>query len=67
MDNAAIKRPSNHIQSVSRALRILEVVAAAPGGVTPKAVARRCQLRLPTVSHLTRTLGYEGYRPAPQR
>lgn len=61
MDNAATKRPSDHIQSVSRALRILEVVGASPGGVAPKAVARRCQLRLPTVYHLMRTLGYEGY------
>lgn len=61
MDNAATRRPSDHIQSVSRALRILEVVGASPGGVTPKAVARRCQLRLPTVYHLMRTLSYEGY------
>lgn len=61
MDNAATKRPSDLIQSVSRALRILEVVGASPGGVSPKAVARRCQLRLPTAYHLMRTLGYEGY------
>lgn len=61
MDNAVTKRPSDLIQSVSRALRILEVVGAAPGGVSPKAVARRCQLRLPTAYHLMRTLGYEGY------
>lgn len=61
MDDAVTRRPSDLIQSVSRALRILEVVGASPGGVSPKAVARRCQLRLPTVYHLMRTLDYEGY------
>lgn len=61
MDNAATRRPSDLIQSVSRALRILEVVGASPDGVSPKAVARRCQLRLSTAYHLMRTLGYEGY------
>ncbi|MPZ71610.1 MAG: helix-turn-helix domain-containing protein [Nitriliruptorales bacterium] len=53
--------PSDLIQSVSRALRILEVVGAAPHGLSPKAVARRCGLKLSTTYHLLRTLGYEGY------
>jgi DNA-binding IclR family transcriptional regulator len=56
-----MERPSDLIQSVSRALRILEVVGAAPGGISPKAVARRCGLQLSTTYHLMRTLRYEGY------
>jgi DNA-binding IclR family transcriptional regulator len=57
----AMDRPSDLIQSVSRALRILEAVGAEPAGVSPKAVARRCGLKLSTTYHLMRTLGYEGY------
>lgn len=53
--------PSDLIQSVSRAVRILEVVGSAPDGLAPKVVARRCGLRLSTVYHLVRTLCYEGY------
>lgn len=55
------KRPSDLIQSVSRALRVLEAVGAAPAGLSAKAVARRCGLRLATAYHLLRTLSYEGY------
>lgn len=61
MDQGGQSRPSDLIQSVSRAMRILEVVGAVPDGISPKAVARRCNLRLPTVYHLMRTLSYEGY------
>lgn len=61
MDQEGPSRPSDLIQSVSRALRILETVGAVPGGISPKAVARRCNLRLATVYHLMRTLSYEGY------
>ena len=61
MEDAVTKRPSDLIQSVSRALHILEVVGQAPDGLSPKAVARRCGLRLPTTYHLMRTLAYEGY------
>lgn len=61
MDDAVTKPPSDLIQSVSRALRIMETVGAAPEGLSPKAVARRCQLRLATAYHLMRTLSYEGY------
>ncbi|MFA9429511.1 IclR family transcriptional regulator [Egicoccus sp. AB-alg2] len=53
--------PSDLIQSVSRALRILEAVGASPGGCNPKVVARRCDLHLSTTYHLLRTLAYEGY------
>lgn len=61
MSDAVKKPPSDLIQSVSRALRVLEAVGAAPEGLNPKAVARRCGLRLATAYHLMRTLTYEGY------
>lgn len=61
MEGAVTKRPSDLIQSVSRALRVLETVGAVPEGLSPKSVAHRCQLRLPTAYHLMRTLSYEGY------
>lgn len=54
-------RPSDLIQSVQRALRVMEAIGAAPGGLTAKQVARRCELNLPTAYHLLRTLTYEGY------
>lgn len=53
--------PSDLIQSVSRALRVLEAVGASPAGCNPKVVARRCGLHLSTTYHLLRTLAYEGY------
>lgn len=59
--------PSDLIRSVSRALRVLEVVGDSPSGLTAKQVARRSQLALSTTYHLLRTLCYEGYlrrRPA---
>lgn len=56
-----MERPSDLIQSVSRALRVLEEVGQHPQGVNPKRVARRCGLHLSTVYHLLRTLTYEGY------
>ena len=40
--------PSDLIQSVSRALRVLEAVGCAPKGLTVKQVARRCELTLAT-------------------
>jgi DNA-binding IclR family transcriptional regulator len=49
------------IQSVSRALHILDVLGASPAGLNAKEVARRCGLALPTAYHLLRTLCYEGY------
>lgn len=53
--------PADLIQSVSRALRILEEVARSPRPLPVKVIARRCQLHLSTAYHLTRTLCYEGY------
>lgn len=62
-----LEQPSDLIQSVSRAVRILEVVGEAPGGMNPKAIARRAQLKLSTTYHLLRTLAYEGYLVRTQR
>jgi DNA-binding IclR family transcriptional regulator len=56
-----MERPTDLIQSVSRALRVLEAVGESPGGCNAKAVARRCELNLSTAYHLLRTLAYEGY------
>jgi DNA-binding IclR family transcriptional regulator len=53
--------PTDLIQSVSRALRILEEVARSPRPLLVKVIARRCRLNLSTAYHLTRTLCYEGY------
>jgi DNA-binding IclR family transcriptional regulator len=49
------------VQSVQRALRVLEVVAENPDGITAKAVARRLDLALSTTYHLLNTLVAEGY------
>ncbi|MBB6037108.1 IclR family transcriptional regulator [Phytomonospora endophytica] len=54
-------KPSDFIQSVSRALRILEVVGSSRGGLTIKQIARRVQLAPTTTYHLVRTLTYENY------
>lgn len=53
--------PPDLIQSVSRALHILDELGACPSGLHAKEVARRCGLALPTAYHLLRTLCYEGY------
>jgi DNA-binding IclR family transcriptional regulator len=53
--------PSDLVQSVSRALRILEEVGASSAPLTVKAIARRCGIHLSTAYHLVRTLTYEGY------
>jgi len=47
--------------SVTRALRILEAVAAAGDGVTPKAIARRLDCPLPTVYRALGVLVEQGY------
>src|SRR5262245_5708209 len=54
-------QPTDLIQSVSRAFRILEEVGGTRAPLTVKAIARRCQLNLSTTYHLVRTLTYEGY------
>lgn len=56
-----MERPSDLIQSVSRAFRLLEVVGSSPTGLPPKAIAARAGLHLSTTYHLLRTLAYEGY------
>ena len=47
---------SDLVGSVQRALRVLEVVAQSPDGITAKAVARRLDLALSTTYHLLNTL-----------
>jgi len=59
-DDPRHEAPGDFVQSVGRALRILEVVSAGPP-LTVKAIARRCGLNLSTTYHLVRTLAYEGY------
>lgn len=54
-------QPSGLIGSAQRALRVLEVVAAAGDGITAKAVARRAGFKLSTTYHLLNTLVHEGY------
>ncbi|MFL6123720.1 IclR family transcriptional regulator [Actinophytocola sp.] len=54
-------QPTDLIQSVSRAFRIMEEVGGSRAPLTVKAIARRCQLNLSTAYHLVRTLTYEGY------
>lgn len=53
-------RPEDFVQSVGRALHLLEVVSATPG-LPVKSLARRCGLNISTTYHLVRTLAYEGY------
>lgn len=52
--------PEDFVQSVGRAVRVLEVVGREPG-IPVKAIARRCGLNISTSYHLVRTLAYEGY------
>ncbi|MEW2352486.1 IclR family transcriptional regulator [Spirillospora sp. NPDC029432] len=49
------------IASVQRALRLMEAVAAHPGGAPAKQLAREAALPLATTYHLLRTLAHEGY------
>lgn len=59
-DATRLHEPDDFVQSVGRALRILEVVSGRPG-LPVKAIARRCGLNLSTTYHLARTLWYQGY------
>jgi len=52
--------PDDFVQSVGRAMRVLEVVSTHPG-LPVKAIARRCSLNISTTYHLVRTLAYTGY------
>jgi DNA-binding IclR family transcriptional regulator len=54
-------RPIAGETSVSRALRVVEVVAEVGDGVTPKSIARRLGYTLPTTYRLLATLVEEGY------
>lgn len=54
-------RKSTLIASVQRALRLMEAVAAHPGGAPAKQLARETGLPLATAYHLLRTLAHEGY------
>jgi DNA-binding IclR family transcriptional regulator len=54
-------KPSYVIQSVSRALRILDELGRIPRGATAQQLARRCELPIGTTYHFLRTLCYEGY------
>lgn len=49
------------IGSVVRALRILDVVAAHPRGLTPKAISLKLDLHLSTCYHLVNTLAATGF------
>ena len=49
------------LSSVHRALRVLEVVAAAGDGISAKAVARRLEYNLSTTYHLLDSLVSDGY------
>ncbi|CAM3347117.1 IclR family transcriptional regulator [Stackebrandtia soli] len=53
--------PTDLIQSVRRALRVMETIGSTPSGMYAKQIARACELTLPTTYHLVRTLTYEGY------
>lgn len=54
--SAGTSESEPRIQSVARAVRILEEVAASPDGMTPKQVSAAIDVRLPTVYHLLQTL-----------
>src|SRR5262245_13957239 len=53
-------RPDDFVQSVGRAVRVLEIVGREPG-LPVKAIARKSGLNISTSYHLVRTLAYEGY------
>ncbi len=58
-DTGAVERGNG--TSITRALRVMEAVAAAGDGVTAKAIARRLACPLPTVYRALGTLVEEGY------
>jgi DNA-binding IclR family transcriptional regulator len=60
MEPGAGRLPADFVQSVGRAMLILEMVGRRPG-LPVKAIARRCSLNISTTYHLIRTLAYEGY------
>jgi DNA-binding IclR family transcriptional regulator len=52
--------PPDLVQSVTRAMRLMEIIGAEPG-LTVKQMARRLDMNAATAYHLIRTLVYEGY------
>lgn len=52
--------PRDIVQSVSRALKLMDIIGSEPG-LTVKQMARRLELNPTTAYHLVRTLVYEGY------
>jgi DNA-binding IclR family transcriptional regulator len=52
--------PKDIVQSVSRALKLMDIIGSEPG-LTVKQMARRLELNPTTAYHLIRTLVYEGY------
>jgi hypothetical protein len=55
-----VGRPADFVQSVGRAMRVLEEVGRRPC-LPVKTIARHCALNISTTYHLLRTLAYEGY------
>jgi len=60
-DTGAVEPERSTGTSITRALRVVEAVAAAGDGVTAKAIARRLSCPLPTVYRALGTLVQEGY------
>lgn len=52
--------PKDIVQSVSRALKLMDIIGSEPG-LTVKQMARRLDMNPTTAYHLVRTLVYEGY------
>lgn len=52
--------PKDIVQSVSRALKLMDIIGSEPG-LTVKQMARRLDVNPTTAYHLVRTLVYEGY------
>jgi DNA-binding IclR family transcriptional regulator len=61
VDGAARPAVPGAIQSVSRALRAIEFVAASPEGVTAKQIGAHLNLAVPSTYHLLATLIESGY------
>ncbi|MEU8005056.1 helix-turn-helix domain-containing protein [Catellatospora sp. NPDC049111] len=53
--------PSDMVSSVARALRVLEVVGESPTGLSPKQIARRCDITIAAAYRMLRTLAHQGY------
>lgn len=56
----AAPAPRDLVQSVRRAVRLMQVIGSEPG-LTVKQMARRLEMNPTTAYHLIRTLVYEGY------